>query len=312
MKEILRKNITVAAVLSAQTPDTTNEIMNIRNADIESLRSGSAPVNVEHLNPEDLKEITKSKDHPDKDFAGFDSIVGRVVNAKKIFGPDDCDNQMELNAWNKLEVPLIFGLVEFFDGPDATDNQKAAASLVRMAHKNGFDHMIKFSVEGQILKRQGNELTETVIKRIAATAKPANRAAEIIGVVQDTSQNSDAIFKAEKDDITLHKSVLFTQIISQDDFGLSEALFKLRKALDAGTPSAAPSSLVGGASLQPQPQTASLLNLTSKKRVNKKLLKKLMPEANDEQLIKVLEHLKRIKLKKNIEDCQAAFEQLSK
>jgi hypothetical protein len=304
--EKLQKNITFAAILGSEVQDSSGEVLDVSRADISALKTGTSPINTEHISPKDLEKES------DEDFKGFTSIVGRVVNAKKIFGPDDCDNQMEVNAWNQLEAPLIFGICEVFDGPDATDNQKAAAALIRLAQKNNFPQMVGLSVEGQILKREGHVLRDTNINAMALTLKPCNKSSKIIGVVQDKSQNSDAIFKAEKDDKNLHKSALFSQIISQDDFGLSEALFKLRKALDAGTPSAAPSSLVGGASLQPQSQTASLLNLTSKKRVNKRLLKKLMPEANDEQLIKVLEHLKRIKLKKNIEDCQAAFEQLSK
>ncbi len=305
--ESLKKNITVAAVLSAETPDTTGEILNVKNADISVLRSGSATLNTEHLNPEDI-----AKDG-DNDFKGFNTVVGRIVTAKKIFSENDCENQYELNAWNDLQVPLIFGYVEFFDGDDAHDNAKAAASLVRMAHKGGHDHMIGFSVEGQILKRKGNVLEETVIKKIAATAKPANRAATIQGVIQDSkSQNSDAIFKAEQEDSNiLHKSVSFKQTyIVQEDFGLSNALFKLRKALDAGNTASAPSALSGGAVLQKETSLAKLEALTGKKPVSKDFLKKLISNASEEQLEKLHSYLKKARLAKYEEDSQIAFEQL--
>ncbi len=308
MSETLKKNITVAAVLSAETPDTTDEILDIKNADISSLKSGSAPINTEHINPDDIAK------EEDKDFKGFNAIVGRVVTAKKIFGEDDCENQYELNAWNELQVPLIFGYLEFFDGDDVHDNAKAASSLVRMAHKNGFDHMIGFSVEGQILKRQGNRLAETVIKRVAATGKPANKAASIQGVVQDTSQSGDAVQKAAKDDSNILHKTLNTkhcQII-QSDFGLSSAMFKLKKALDAGTATAAPSALAGGAALQKESQLTQLVKLAGKKPTSRDLLKKLLPKASDDQLEKVYSHLKRLRLKKYEEEAQQAFEQLKK
>jgi len=309
MIESLKKNITVAAVLSAETPDTTGEILNVRNADISVLQSGKATLNTEHLNPEDM-----AKDG-DNDFKGFNTIVGRIITAKKVFSEGDCENQYELNAWNDLQVPLIFGYVEFFDGDEAHDNAKAAASLVRMAHKNGFDHMIGFSVEGQILKRKGNVLEETVIKKIAATAKPANRAATIQGVIQDSkSQNSDTVFKAEKEDQNiLHKSISYKQTyIIQEDFGLSNALFKLRKALDAGSPASAPSALSGGAVLQKESSLAKLDKLTGKKPVSKDFLKKLISNASEEQLEKLHSYLKKARLQKYEEETQIAFEQLKK
>lgn len=306
--ESLKKNITVAAVLSAETPDTTGEVLDVKNADISVLKSGKAPLNTEHINPDDIAKES------DKDFKGFNTIVGRVVTAKKIFGEDDCDNQYELKAWQDLQVPLIFGYLEFFDGSDAHDNAKAASSIVRMAHKNGFDHMIGFSVEGQILKREGNRLAETVIKRVAATAKPANKAARIEGVVQDSASGSDtAVRKAAQDDPNvLHKSISTRQWSVVQDFGLSNALFKLRKALEAGTPSAAPSALSGGAALQSESQLTKLVKLAGKKPTSRELLKKLLPKATDEQLEKVYSHLKRLRLKKYEEEAQIVFEQLKK
>lgn len=303
----LSKNITVAAILSAETPDTTGEILDIRNADISTLQTGKAPLNTEHTNPDDIAK------EGDKDFKGFNTIVGRVVTAKKIFSEDDCDNQYETKAWNDLQVPLIFGYLEFWDSPDAHDNAKAAASLVRMAHQGNFEHMIGFSVEGQILKREGNRLSETVIKRIAATGKPANKAARIEGVVHDSASSGDNVSKTAQDDTDiLRKTINTKQWQVVQDFGLSNALFSLRKALEAGTPSAAPSALVGGAALQSESHLTRLGKLMSKKPIRRDSLKKLLPKATDEQLEKVEAYLKKLRLKKYEEVAQIAFEQLIK
>lgn len=306
--ESLKKNITVAAVLSAETPDTTGEVLDVKNADISTLKSGKAPLNTEHINPDDIAK------EDDKEFKGFNTIVGRVITAKKIFSEDDCDNQYEAKAWHDLQVPLIFGYLEFWDNPDAHDNAKAAASLVRMAHKNGFDHMIGFSVEGQILKREGNRLAETVIKRVAATAKPANKAARIEGVVHDSASGSDtAVRKAAQDDPNvLYKTINNRQLQVVQDYGLSNALFKLRKALDAGSATAAPSALVGGAALQGESHLGKLAKLMDRKSIRRDSLKKLLPQATDEQLQKIEEYLKKARLKKYEEEAQVAFDQLTK
>lgn len=308
--EPLKKNITVAAVLSAETVDTSGEVLVVKNADISALKSGNAPVNIEHINPEDLEK------EEDKDFKGFTVVVGRVIDAKKIFSEDDCDNEYELKAWNDLQVPLIFGYIEFFDGDDAHENAKAASSIIKMANKSGFDHMIGFSVEGQILKREGNKLVETVIKRVASTLKPANKAAKIYGVSQDTTSNGDngLVKKADLDCLNvLSKPIPLNNWTIVQDFGLSNALFKLRKALTAGIPMSAPSGLSDGAALQKESHVAKkLINLVGKKPVNKKLIKKLLPTASESETEKILDLLKRIRLKKHEEDSKKAFESLIK
>lgn len=307
--EELKKNITVAAVFSAEVADTSGEILNIKNADISDLRLGTSPVNVEHINPSDLKESTEKGE----DIKGFDAIVGRVITAKKIFSEKDCENQYEEKAWNDLGVPLIFGYVEFFAGPDATPNQNAVASLVRMAQKNQHGHLVGFSVEGQVLKRQNNMLSETRISRLACTAKPANRAATIQGVIQDTSSNSDnAMHKAMKDEGTLYKSINSKQWQVVQDYGLSTALFKLRKALDAGNTAAAPSALSGGAALQGESHLTQLDKLIGKKSIKRHSLKKLLPDATDDQLGKIEKYLRNARLKKYELECEEAFKQLKK
>lgn len=298
--ETLKKNLILAAVLSAETIDTAGEQLNIRNADISTLPGGI--VNTEHKSPD---EIEKSGD---KDFKGFNTIVGKVKDAKKIFSEEDCSNQYELDAWNDLQVPLIFGYIEMLE--DTHDNAKAATAIARK-----HPELLGFSVEGQILKRKNHILDETLINKVALTYKPANRVARIKGVIEDSkSQNSDAIFKAEQDDNTiLHKSISPKNVyIVQEDFGLSNVIFKLRKALDAGSTAAAPSALTGGAALQTESHLAKLDRHIGRKPISRDFLKKLLKGATEEQLEKVYSHLKLLRLKKNTEDCEKAYSQLKK
>lgn len=304
--ERLCKNITVAAVLSAETPDTTGEILDIKNADISALKTGRAPLNTEHINPDDIAK------GDDSDFKGFNTIIGRVITAKKIFSEKDCENQYELSAWNDLQVPLIFGYLEFFDGDDAHDNAKAAASIVRTAHKNGFDHLIGFSVEGQILKRDGNRLTDTIIKRVAATAKPANKAARIEGVLSDSSATNKKIKKTSSDGLHVLCSYPSKKWSIVQDFGLSDALFKMRKSLSAGSTNLSPSALSGGSALQVEHQLSKFVKLSSKKLLDEKFLKSIYPEASKNQLKSLIDYLKNARLKKYEKAAESFFQELKK
>src|ERR1700677_2322623 len=167
----LAKNLILEGPLSAECPDTSGEVLDVAGADISDLQTGRAPVNTEHINPEDIKK--------EADGDGFQAIVGRVISAKKIYGEADCESPDELKAYKDLRVPMIWGKIEIFDGPKAHDNARAAASIIKNYDEAGVKQLIGYSVEGNTLKREGNILRETVIKRIALTAKPANKAAVV-------------------------------------------------------------------------------------------------------------------------------------
>lgn len=280
----LKKNLIVEGVLTAQVPDTAGEVLDVKGAHIEDLQTGRAPVNTEHINPDDIKK--------DGDQNGFQSIVGRVVNAKKIMDEDDCETPDELKAYKHLNVPLIWGKIEIFDGDKAHDNARAAASIIRNYDDAGVKHLIGYSVEGNTLKRDGNVLKETVIKRIALTAKPANKAA-VIQVVKDQPQSTAAsiaksasstggfepLFKSENFMSHMH--------VVENDFGLSKALFKLKKALSAGNTNVAPGSLTGGAALQTESQLSKLKKLIGNKKISRDILKKYLPNISEGDLDKI-------------------------
>lgn len=305
----------VAAVLSAEVPDTSGEILVVRGADISALKTGTAPVNTEHHNPEDLKSI-------EKDFGGFNTIIGRVITAKKIFSAEDCENEYELEAWNKLQVPLIFGYVEFFDGDDAHDNAKAAASLIRMNMNRRMDYMIGFSVEGQILKREGDKLTETVIKRIAATAKPANKAATIQAVVYNEPNKF-----LEKSELNQVFKELPCYVIPNYNFKspteaisllkVEYSLNSLKKTLSAGgVGSTSPSNLSDGSVLQKEfDKTEVLKNFLEKmkdKKVTPELIKKYFPQLSLSKAEKLCKIVQQYKLHLYEEEAKKAYNALKK
>lgn len=85
----LKKNVILEGVFSAQSPDTSGEVLDVKGADISSLNDGTAFVNTEHTNPEDIEKA-------DGDFKGFQAVVGKVNWARKIFTKEDCKSDREL------------------------------------------------------------------------------------------------------------------------------------------------------------------------------------------------------------------------
>lgn len=304
----LKKNLIAEGVLSAEVPDTSNEVLDVRGADISDLQTGRAPVNTEHINPEDIK---KQRDGNEAEGDGFQTIVGRVVTAKKIFGEEDCSTPDELRAYKELHVPLIWGKVEIFDGPSAHDNAKAAASIIRNYDEAGVKQLIGYSVEGNTLKREGNILRETVIKRIALTAKPANRAA-VVQVVKDLPQTSSTVTKSTGKSggyEPLYKSENFMQHMKvvRSDFGLAQATARLKKALDAGGANATPGSLNQGSSLQ-ESQLSKLKRAIGRKKIDRDTLKRHLPKASEEDLDKVEAVLKNQEYQENFDAAKAVFD----
>lgn len=291
----LNKNVILEGIFASEVVDTAGEVLKIDGADISELQSGKAVLNTEHVNPEDLKEnIAKGGPGP----KGFEAIVGRVIGAKKIYSDKDCSSDRELEAWHKIQKPLIYGQIEIWDGPEAHQNSRAAAAIARMFHKSGAGPGLGLSVEGSTLKRTGNILDKTVIRRMALTKKPANRTA-MVDVVKDDSAPgaSKPMHKAATEGALepLYKSIDM-QLVSisapvRPDFGLTEAREKLKKALDAGGASAAPSALTQGSALQTS-ELDKLYRTFKGKLPTKTELSKMLKGVDEESLTKVYDALK--------------------
>ena len=330
MAENLNKNVTLEGIFSVETPDTAGEILDVKGADISDLQSGNASLNTEHIAPSDAENSEMHKDEGGKesdDFKGFQSIIGRVINAKKIFSDSDCDSDRELAAWKKFQKPMIYGSVEIFDGEDAHPNARAAASIARMFHKAGAGPRISLSVEGATVKREGNLLKQTVIKHMAGTLKPANRAATI-DIVKD--DNTPSVAKSMSQKTTegafepLRKSIAMSDMqyipetivltgIDAIAAQFAGALQNLRKTLTAGGTNAAPGSLSGGSALQKEhqsPQLAKLLKLIGNKPIDMGAIKKAVPGISDKDAETVMKVIKHRQVRKTMEMAQDCYSQM--
>lgn len=304
------QNVYLEGVFSAETPDTSGEVLSVRGADISSLNN-SGYLNTEHIAPED-------GDKSESDGAkGFETVVGRVVKAKKIFSAKDCETRSELRAWNKFLVPLIYGTIEIWDGPDAHPNARAAASIAKMLSRNPDGPKLGLSVEGATLQRKGKSLAATVIRGMALTLKPCLRTATV-DLVQPTEQdlqlhkkeyvgsfkgNGEPLFRSTVSDVVIAGN----QEPSQRLLG---ALETLKKTLTAGSGNAAPGALTQGSALQAPPSMHKLANFFGKKKPKKDEILKAIPGLDEYKAEAIAKAMEDYELEKSLRMTNAIYNTL--
>ncbi len=309
----LKKNVILEGIMGSENVDSTGEVLKVAGCDISDLQTGKALLNQEHINPEDM---AKNKDKHEDDIKGFSTIIGRVVNAKKIFSEDDCKSDRELAAFKTTgKKPLIYGQIEIYDGNDASDDQRAAAALARMFAQDPNGPQLGLSVEGATLKRSGNVLESTCIRRLAATMRPANKQSFVSLVKDSATNNPSKVNKSEQKTSDgfepLRKSMSQIYVKPQlNDYGLMDAVNALKKAMTAGSTNAAPSTLTGGAALQKESSLASLARTMAKKPINKDSVKKALPSVSDQEAETIEKALKKYFFEKALEKCEKIYKSM--
>jgi hypothetical protein len=297
MAKTLSKSLVIDGIAASEAIDSSGEILDVKGLDISDLESGSGVLNYEHRG-----------DHSEG--ASANDIIGHITYAKKIFGPDDCDNDRELMYWNKVQLPLVYIQAELYDA-EGHPGAAAAAALIRFYHKRKLPILMRYSIEGSTLKREGNVLKQAVAKRVAATIKPCNRSC-VSGVLSDSDSPTPAKEKDVLASLVRTESTSPGQFRSHVEFDLDsilvndpidtvkDALAELReytgleKALSAGGYDAAPTTLSQGSALQVED-----MGTDTKKKMLKnnalaalrdwrgrgdlhKFLKHRLPDASDE------------------------------
>ena len=241
-------------VFSSPAVDTSFESVDLHGMDISSLEAGEGTANVEHLGA-------------DKGF-GLET-VGKIIKVRKIFSESDCEDDRQRYYWEKTrKIPYLYGQVRLYDaaGHKAAE---ALAAQVRDHVANKEPILVRWSIEGATLARDGNKIKESIARRVALTIKPANRTCAS-GMIADPQappgfpHSDDLGAPVAKND---HFDPRFTPLggsmevecdprASNDPGPLARvltaavALRGLRKALEASMPSGAPSSRTQGAALQ--------------------------------------------------------------
>jgi hypothetical protein len=163
-------------ILGSQLRDTQGEMLSVEGADISELEAGRGRWNDNHAK-------------------GAYNVLGHITEAKKIFGPEDCENERHKYYWEKIKAPYIYGKGYLYDDEDHP-NARAAAAILRSVHKHDAPLKLKLSVEGGVVARgvkDPNLLARTKIHSCAITFTPANQATlcEPVNMTKTASSASD-------------------------------------------------------------------------------------------------------------------------
>jgi hypothetical protein len=188
-------------------------------------------------------------------------VVGKILKAKKIFSEQDCDDDHQMNFWNKIKTPYLYVMGELFD--DYTDSAKDIAGKFRYdLDKKGQNErpVMNFSIEGAKIDKKGVDIVKSIARKVTITVLPCNKVAvaEMIASDNRPKDDLDGIFKAEnKFEIELlkdEKSELFALLNKKEDHVMHASKLGIdpmkKEGLQVtGTPQSA-SSLLGSEKME--------------------------------------------------------------
>lgn len=168
----------IHGVGSSPALDTSGEIVSLEGLDCGSLIG--APFSWEHKN-----------DQPNQ-------LVGKILEYKKIFSEDDCENEHHKYFFDKCKGPYLYVMGRLFD--DKKESSKECAALFLDDAENPDEPpMVGFSVEGSKINKTGIIVDKSVARRITITNCPANKqcVAELLKPEEAQESDIDSIFKSE-------------------------------------------------------------------------------------------------------------------
>jgi len=150
----------IDGIAATEDLDSSGERIQIQGIDITSL-TVDATINTEHES-----KIASQ-------------IIGKIVEAKKIFKESDCDNDRQKHFWKKArQRPYLYIAAVLFDKVGHVAAGDAAAMFK-------FDQLIDtdktkgtgwFSIEGGRMGKEGSNITKCVARKVAWTLVPCNKA----------------------------------------------------------------------------------------------------------------------------------------
>lgn len=282
----------IDGIAASEAIDSSGEILDVEGCDISDLEEGKGVLNWEH----------RGDDAPG---ASPNDIVGKITYAKKIYKRSDCSDERQRQYWDMVKLPYIYVRCRLFDGSEHP-GAKALAAIIRDYKSNNEPILVRYSIEGSTLEKDGSRLKRSIARRVAATIKPCNKSCHSDVLEDPNAPGGAEKFDDEpkdilelKDDAKKAEAKLehpgFSKLGGSHEYEYDPEL-PLDKALEAGNANAAPGALVGGAALQRDESfdkdhyknqfKAALRDYGKDKPFNKAefrdLLKTRMPEASDE------------------------------
>jgi len=221
----------LGGIASSEAIDSSAEVVKLDGIDVTSIQNGTAVANYEH----------NGAQHNGSE------IVGVIVYGKKIYEAKDCDTDHQKECLEITRgIPYLYIVVRLYDGaghPGAI----ALAAQIRDHVKNGDAIIAGFSIEGSTLKRSGNTIEESILRKVAITLSPCNKTAKL-GMLADPNA-PDGFRKSEFLGDTVLESIKKSESLAQIRYNTAK-ISELVKTITAGSTDAAPSALSGGAALQ--------------------------------------------------------------
>lgn len=157
-----KKGTFIHGIGASEHLDSSGERIKIKGIDISSLTKDGV-FNFEHQSKE------------------ASSIVGKVIEAKKILKEDDCENKHHKYFWNKIKKPFLYVAGELFDA-DGHQAAKDVAAMLRYDTRNKDNKetkkLVNFSIEGQKLENDGGVITKCIARKMSITITPCNKVCE--------------------------------------------------------------------------------------------------------------------------------------
>lgn len=245
----------IDGIAASQAVDTSAERIDIAGLDISSLKAGQGMYIYEHRHPEPKRDPETG--HLTAVPATPHDLLGAILFAKKIMGPEDCEDERQSFYWEQVGLPFLYVRGELFDS-DGHDAARALAAVIRFYHRNDIPCVMRYSIDGHTLERKDQELKSCVARDIAITAKPCNHSC-VSGVVKDPKAHTFAVDEVERhreNGTERMPGVEFTMKPFEESVSKSEGFVaewagfdEIQKAMTAGSYNQAPGSLHGGAAL---------------------------------------------------------------
>lgn len=236
-----KSDMIIDGVFASEAIDSSGEVVSIKGMDVSTMEEGYGVANYEHLGD-------------DGNYGR--EIVGKIVYVKKIYDKSDCEDDRQRKYCEKLKgIPFLYGVVRLYDGAGHQGAQALAAQM-RDAVAHDEPIIVRYSIEGTTLEKDGNKIKNSLAKRVALTLKPCNRTC-VSGIVADpNAPDGFAKMESEPGYARLSKSDNDLEILDFDPtlhlrlIAHAATAAVIRKSTEAGSPDAAPSALTGGAALQ--------------------------------------------------------------
>lgn len=236
-------SLIIDGIAASEAIDSSGEIADIGGMDISDLEEGHGILNYEHKNEKDSGSSANDN-------------VGHIIFAKKIMKESDCSNDRQRKFWKLVELPFVYIQAELYNDEDHP-GAKALAAQIRYYKKRNLPIVVRYSIEGSTLKKEGNRLKATVAKRVAATIKPCNRSCVSDVLFDGAAETMPELPKLDKSEQEISGYIAeYDCVLGDSGYDLFKHLDDLKevqeltKALTAGNFNASPDSLRGGAALQ--------------------------------------------------------------